>query len=92
MTYCCVPWALKYNLRSCLAWAPTWDINYSCYIEPLKCGTWAWALTRRSVLAQDTIVIRLGYAVYLPEIHPFQIWTEDLAVHYHSRLEMVCTL
>ena len=47
------PWALKYTLRFWPAWVLTWDIisirlYRSCYIDPLKWGTWA--------LVRDTMV------------------------------------
>ena len=54
------PWALKHNSQFWPTWALTRDINSiflyrSCYIEPLKCGTWA--LTWEWVLARDTTVL-----------------------------------
>ena len=63
LIYCSVPgkrpWALKRNSRFWPAWALTQDQNpirlyRSCYIDPLKCGTWA--LTWEWALARDTTV------------------------------------
>ena len=53
------PWALKHTSRFWPAWALTRDIlsirlYRSCYIDPLKCGTWA--LVREWALARDTTV------------------------------------
>ena len=51
------PWALKHTSRFWPAWALTRDISIrlyrSCYIDPLKWGTWT--------LARDTTVITLAY-------------------------------
>ena len=53
MTYHSVPWALKYSLLSYLAWALTWDINYSCYIDPSN------VVHGHLPESQDTMVIRI---------------------------------
>ena len=62
--YCSVlgkrPWALKHTSQFWPAWVLTQDIisihlYRSCYIDPLKWGTWA--LTQEWVLAWDTMVI-----------------------------------
>ena len=57
------PWALKHNSQFCPTWALTRDQNSirlyrSCYIDPLKWGTWA--LTREWALARDTTVSKNG--------------------------------
>ena len=62
--YCGVPnkrpWALKHYSQFSPSWTLTQDINYcilvclyrNCYIDPLKCGTWA--LTRDTMVADYT--------------------------------------
>ena len=54
------PWALKHKSLFWPAWTLTQDIfsirlYRSCYIDLLKCSTWA--LTQEWALAQDTVVI-----------------------------------
>ena len=58
------PWALKHNSRFWPSRALTWDITSirlyrSCYIDPLKLGTWV--LTREWALAWDTTVSTCAY-------------------------------
>ena len=59
------PWALKHTSRFWPAWVLTRDIisiclYRSCYIDPLKCSTWAFA--RERALAQDPTVVVAGVA------------------------------
>ena len=62
------PWALKHNSQFWPAWALFQDQNSiclyrSCYIYPLKWGTWT--LTREWALAQDTTVVVMVHVVKL---------------------------
>ena len=72
--YCSVPGkcpALKHNSRFWPAWALTRDQNSmhlyrSCYIDPLKWGTWA--LTWQWALAQDTTVVIIIDCDFIREV------------------------
>jgi hypothetical protein len=60
------PWALKHNSQFWTTWAVTWDITStclykSCYINPLKYGTWA--LARGP--GDSTVLRRYIHTLYL---------------------------
>ena len=78
------PWALKHNSRFWPAWALTQNQNSTClyrtcYIDPLKWGTWA--LTQEWALAQDNTVIPLDCGKKLfPIIMAIQIGWPDFEI------------
>ena len=81
------PWVLKHNSQFWPAWALTGSINCiclyrSCYMDPLKCGTWA--LTREWALARDTTAHTCWY-VSFPKISCKTVFVPSMfrIIHVH---------
>ena len=81
------PWAHKHSSRFRPVWALTLDVHVipihlysSCYLYPLKFGTWA--LTRERALVQDTRVLLLYYCtLYLTCACTFFFQSEEGSSH-----------